>query len=175
MYDFIKKNIYLIFLFIITLSVGVITFLTFIEKSFIELSNTNLQFLLITNIILLFLLFFFIYSEIRKTIKNDIDKVGINSNNKGLEGTSFKPLLETPRLKWKSAAFSKYGPARCLVTNQFNYAEFNNGQKMLFDLKKDPDENVNLANLPKQKDNVTRLGELLQAGWKKALPARPAK
>ena len=82
MYDFIKKNIYLIFLFIITLSVGVITFLTFIEKSFIELSNINLQFLLITNIILLLLLFFFIFSEIKKTIKNDIDKDGINSNKK---------------------------------------------------------------------------------------------
>ena len=82
MYDFIKKNIYLIFLFIITLSVGVITFLTFIEKSFIDLSNINLQFLLITNIILLFLLFFFIFSEIKKTIKNDIDKDGINSNKK---------------------------------------------------------------------------------------------
>ena len=82
MYDFIKKNIYLIFLFIITLSVGVITFLTFIEKSFIELSNTNLQFLLIANIILLLLLFFFIFSEIKKTIKNDIDKDGINSNKK---------------------------------------------------------------------------------------------
>ena len=82
MYDFIKKNIYLIFLFIITLSVGVITFLTFIEKSFIELSNTNLQFLLVTNVILLLLLFFFIFSEIKKTIKNDIDKDGINSNKK---------------------------------------------------------------------------------------------
>jgi two-component system nitrogen regulation sensor histidine kinase NtrY len=82
MYDFIKKNIYLIFLFIITLSVGVITFLTFIEKSFIELSNTNLQFLLISNIILLLLLFIFIFSEIKKTIKNDIDRDGINSNKK---------------------------------------------------------------------------------------------
>ena len=82
MYDFIKKNIYLIFLFIITLSVGVITFLTFIEKSFIELSNINLQFLLISNIILLLLLFFFIFFEIKKTIKNDIDKDGINSNKK---------------------------------------------------------------------------------------------
>jgi two-component system nitrogen regulation sensor histidine kinase NtrY len=82
MYDFIKKNIYLIFLFIITLSVGVITFLTFIEKSFIELSNTNLQFLLISNIILLLMLFIFIFFEIKKTIKNDIDKDGINSNKK---------------------------------------------------------------------------------------------
>src|SRR5210317_2134953 len=82
MYDFIKKNIYLIFLFIITLTVGIITFLTFIEKSFIELSNINLQFLLISNIILLLLLFVFIFFEIKRTIKNDIDKDGINSNKK---------------------------------------------------------------------------------------------
>ena len=82
MYDFIKKNIYLIFLFIITLSVGVITFLTFIEKSYVELSNRNLQLLLIVNIFLLFLLFTFIFFEIKKAIRNDIDKDGINSNKK---------------------------------------------------------------------------------------------
>ena len=82
MKNFIKKNIYLIFLFIITLSVGVITFLTFIEKSYVELSNRNLQLLLITNIFLLFLLFSFIFFEIKKAIINDIDKDGINSNKK---------------------------------------------------------------------------------------------
>ncbi len=82
MYDFIKKNIYLIFLFIITLSTGVITFLTFIEKSFVELSNRNLQLLLIINIFLLFLLFSFIFIEIKKAIRNDIDKDGIKSNKK---------------------------------------------------------------------------------------------
>ena len=98
-----------------------------------------------------------------------MDLVGINSNNKGLEGTSFKPLLETPRLKWKSAAFSKYGPARCLVTNQFNYAEFNDGKKMLFDLKTDPDENVNLAASPEHKKTLNRLGKMLKDGWIKVL------
>ena len=82
MYEFIKKNIYLIFLFIITLSVGVVTFLTFIEKSYLELSNRNLQLLLIVNISLLLLLFSFIFFEIKKAIRNDIDKDGINSNKK---------------------------------------------------------------------------------------------
>ena len=82
MYDFIKKNIYLIFLFIITLSIGFLTFLTFLDKGYIELSETNLQFLLILNIVLLFLLFLFIFLEIRKAIKNDIDKDGFNSNKK---------------------------------------------------------------------------------------------
>jgi len=82
MYDFIKKNIYLIFLFIITLSIGFLTFLTFIDKSPIELSSQNLQYLLILNIVLLAFLFIFIFLEIKKTIKNDIDKDGLNSNKK---------------------------------------------------------------------------------------------
>ena len=82
MSEFIKKNLYLILLFIITLSTGFLTFLTFIDKGFIELSDQNLQFLLILNIILLLFLFIFIFSEIKKAIRNDIDKDGLNSNKK---------------------------------------------------------------------------------------------
>ncbi len=82
MYDFIKKNIYLIFLFIITLSIGFLTFLTFIDKGFIELSDQNLQLLLILNIVLLSFLFVFIFLEIKKAIRNDIDKDGFKSNKK---------------------------------------------------------------------------------------------
>ena len=82
MYDFIKKNIYLIFLFIITLSIGFLTFLTFIDKGFVKLSDQNLRFLLILNIILLIFLFVFIFLEIKKAIKNDIDKDGLKSNKK---------------------------------------------------------------------------------------------
>jgi two-component system nitrogen regulation sensor histidine kinase NtrY len=82
MYEFIKKNIYLIFLFIITLSIGFLTFLTFIDKSLIKLSSQNLQYLLVLNIVLLTLLFIFIFLEIKKAIKNDIDKDGLKSNKK---------------------------------------------------------------------------------------------
>ncbi len=82
MLNFIKKNIYLIILFIITLSIGFLTFLTFIDKGFIELNDQNLQYLLILNIILLVSLFLFIFSEIQKAIKNDIDKDGLKSNKK---------------------------------------------------------------------------------------------
>jgi len=82
MSEFIKKNIYLIILFIITLSIGFLTFLTFIDKGFIELTDQNLQFLLILNIVLLALLFIFIFLEIKKAIKNDIDKDGFKTNKK---------------------------------------------------------------------------------------------
>ena len=96
MYEFIKKNIYLIFLFIITLSIGFLTFLTFIDKGYIELSDNNLQLLLILNIFLLFLLFIFIFLEIKKAIKNDIDKDGLNSNKKYI--TYFALFTLTPSL-----------------------------------------------------------------------------
>ena len=82
MLEFIKKNIYLIILFIITLSIGFLTFLTFIDKGFIELTDRNLQILLVLNIILLITLFIFIFSEIKSAIKNDIDKDGLSSNKK---------------------------------------------------------------------------------------------
>jgi len=82
MLNFIKKNIYLIILFIITLSIGFLTFLTFIDKGFIELTDQNLQILLVLNIILLITLFIFIFIEIKSAIKNDIDKDGLKSNKK---------------------------------------------------------------------------------------------
>ena len=82
MHEFIKKNIYLIILFIITLSIGFLTFLTFIDKGFIELTDRNLQILLILNIVLLIALFVFIFIEIKSAIKNDIDKDGLKSNKK---------------------------------------------------------------------------------------------
>ena len=82
MSDFIKKNIYLILLFIITLSIGFLTFLTFIDKGFIKLTDKNLQYLLILNIFLLLSLFVFIFFEINRAIKTDIDKDGLKSNKK---------------------------------------------------------------------------------------------
>ena len=72
----------MIILFIITLSIGFLTFLTFIDKGFIKLTDKNLQYLLILNILLLTSLFVFIFFEIRRAIKTDIDKDGLKSNKK---------------------------------------------------------------------------------------------
>ena len=59
MFSFIKDNIFIAAIFIVTLSVGFLTFLTFINKSFIDLSESNLQYLLLSNVVLL--LIFFLY------------------------------------------------------------------------------------------------------------------
>ena len=93
MLEFLKKNIFIIILSSITLFIGFLTFLTFIDRSFIELNQKNLQFLLILNILLLFLLFIFIFIEIKKSIKNDIDKDGLTSNKKYITYFSLFTLI----------------------------------------------------------------------------------
>ena len=93
MIEFLKKNVFIIILFFITLLIGFLTFLTFINRSFIELSSNNLQYLLILNIFLLFLLFIFIFAEIKRSIKSDIDKDGLKSNKKYITYFSLFTLI----------------------------------------------------------------------------------
>tara|TARA_Y100000389_G_scaffold203777_1_gene253421 strand:- start:486 stop:2276 length:1791 start_codon:yes stop_codon:yes gene_type:complete len=93
MIDFIKKNIFITLIFIITLFVGFLTFLTFIDKSFIALNETNLQYLLIGNIVFLLFFFIFIFLEIKKSIKNDIDADGLKSNKKYITFFSLFTLI----------------------------------------------------------------------------------
>ena len=82
MIAFIKKNLFLALLFITTLSLAFITFLTFIDKGFIKLNDQNLQLLLIVNIILLIFLFIIIFKEVNNSLKVDIDISGSNTNRK---------------------------------------------------------------------------------------------
>ena len=82
MIDFIKKNIFIGVIFLITLSLGFITFLTFIDKSFLKLTDKSLQFLLIGNIVLLLLLFFMIFKEVNSSLKVDVDVSGSKANRK---------------------------------------------------------------------------------------------
>ena len=82
MTKFIKKNILLILIFIFTLSIGFLTFLTFIDKSFIKLNDLNLQILLIFNGILLLVFFIIIFIEVKNSIKNNINVRGSIANRK---------------------------------------------------------------------------------------------
>ena len=82
MIDFIKKNIYIGLIFLITLLLGFSTFLTFIDKSFLKLTDENLQILLGSNIALLLLLFYMIFKEVRSSLRIDIEISGSRANRK---------------------------------------------------------------------------------------------
>ena len=93
MFKFIRKNIFIIIIFIITLFLGFLTFLTFIDKSFIELTDENLQYLLISNILLLLVFFSMIFFEIKNSIKNEIAIEGSRANRKYITFFSLFTLI----------------------------------------------------------------------------------
>ncbi len=82
MLSLLKRNLFIVIIFVFTLSVTFLTFLTFIDKSFIELNDNNLKFLLAINIILLLVFFVIIFNETRNSIKNNINVRGSIANRK---------------------------------------------------------------------------------------------
>jgi len=93
MINFIKKNIFVIVIFILTLSIGFLTFLTFIDKSFIKLTEFNLQLLLFGDIFLLFVFFLMIFLEVKNSIKNNINVKGSIANKKYITFFSLFTLI----------------------------------------------------------------------------------
>lgn len=99
---------------------------------------------------------------------------------KHLEGSSFKPLLDNPNLRWKPAAFSQYprGQRRMgysMRTDRYRFTVWvgrDDHSKIeaieLYDHKEDPQENVNIADLPENKALVDKLMEQWRKGWKGA-------
>ncbi len=82
MFALLKRNLFIIVIFILTISLGFLTFLTFINKSFIKLNEDSLEILLISNIGLLFLFFVLIFIDIKNSIKNNINVRGSVANRK---------------------------------------------------------------------------------------------
>ncbi len=82
MLSLLKRNLFIIIIFLITLSIAFVTFLTFIGRSFIELNDDNLQLILISNITLLLLFFALIFVDIKNSIKNNINVRGSVANRK---------------------------------------------------------------------------------------------
>jgi len=105
----------------------------------------------------------------------------------GLEGTSMVPLLDDPQLSWKKAAFTQFPrPAYykksfnamgySARTEQFHYIKWIDVKKNqpiaveLYDHRLDPYELTNLAGKEEQKPTLKKLSNLLEDGWRAALP-----
>ena len=82
MFALLKRNLFIIVIFILTISLAFLTFLTFINKSFIKLNEDNLEILLISNIIFVILFFVLIFIDIKNSIKNNINVRGSVANRK---------------------------------------------------------------------------------------------
>ena len=93
MIDLIKKNLFIISIFLITLTLGFITFLTFIDKSFLKLTDLNLELLLTANIILLILFFYLIFKEVSASLRIDVDVSESRANRKYITFFSLFTLI----------------------------------------------------------------------------------
>lgn len=81
---------------------------------------------------------------------------------KHLEGKSLVPLLKNPDAAGKKAAYTKWRNGESITTERYTYTEWDKGQRMLFDLLNDPDENVNIADDPAYEDIVKQLKQMLK-------------
>jgi iduronate 2-sulfatase len=93
----------------------------------------------------------------------------------GLEGTSFRPLLDDPSRAWQKPAISQYprnipgqgrGMGYSLRTDQYRLTEWSVPGKdfreyELYDHKTDPAENINIARDPKNAQLISELAALL--------------
>jgi arylsulfatase A-like enzyme len=92
-----------------------------------------------------------------------------------LEGTSFVPLMRDPEREWKKAIFSRFYDGNSVRTDRYLYTEWRDGRgdrvaRMLYDHHKDPKENINISENPDHQTRVLEMAELLQLGWRAALP-----
>jgi arylsulfatase A-like enzyme len=84
-----------------------------------------------------------------------------------LQGRSFVPLLKKPNRLWKKAVFSRYYNGDSVKTDRHRYTEWRRKDdkvyaRMLYDHKSDPHENVNISELPQNKNLVEKLSKMLQ-------------
>ncbi len=89
----LKRNIFIIVIFIFTILLAFLTFLTFIGKGFIELNDNNLQYLLILNLLLFVVFFILIFIDIKNSIKNNINVRGSVANRKYIISFALFTLL----------------------------------------------------------------------------------
>ena len=79
-----------------------------------------------------------------------------------LQGKSFVPLLADPSRDWKKAAFSRYHDGEAVTIKRYTYSEWDDGSRMLYDHKKDPNENVNVSENPEYALIVENLARQLE-------------
>jgi iduronate 2-sulfatase len=89
-----------------------------------------------------------------------------------LEGSSLIPLINNSVANWKNAAFCRFENGETIITKEYTYTEYikQDGriERMMYNLKNDPEENINLAIDPQYRELMLDLDNRLHGGWKNA-------
>lgn len=79
-----------------------------------------------------------------------------------VEGKSMVTLLSDPEQDWRQMAYTKFNKGISVVSSHYSYTEWSSAQRMLFDLKEDPGENINIAEDPNYKEVVKELSAAIR-------------
>ncbi|CAM4240614.1 sulfatase [Zobellia roscoffensis] len=85
-----------------------------------------------------------------------------------LQGKSFVPLLSNPDQVWKSEVYSRWVSGETIITDTHTYTEWFNDQsgkmtnRMLYDLKNDPEEDFNIAEQKRNRKLIKQLSAKLK-------------
>ena len=84
---------------------------------------------------------------------------------KHLDGKSLVPVLNDPSTTHKDAVYSRYQEGESLITKDYLYTKWiKDGEfvsEMLYDHKNDPQENINVVELPEYKEIVKKMSRLI--------------
>ena len=85
---------------------------------------------------------------------------------KHLEGMSLVPILKDPKTTVKDQVFVTYQNGETVITQDFMYTSFQRGNndlgEMLYDMNKDPDQNVNIVNKEEYRKTAQKLKSLIR-------------
>jgi arylsulfatase A-like enzyme len=77
-------------------------------------------------------------------------------------GKSFTKLLENPNQNFREAVYSRFKAADAIVTKDFNYSKYDNGEEMLYNREIDPEENKNVVNDPQYSGTLQKMKSYLK-------------
>jgi arylsulfatase A-like enzyme len=79
-----------------------------------------------------------------------------------VQGRSFSELLDQPDRAFREVAYSRFLAGDAVITENFTYTSYSNGKsEMLYHIKKNPQENNNVADKPDYAGTVTKMKKLL--------------
>ena len=79
-----------------------------------------------------------------------------------LQGKSLVPTMKNPNAIHKKAIFGRYHAGETVRTERFQYSEWTNNDRMLYDHKRDPNEDINVVDDPKYSKVVEAMAAVLK-------------
>ena len=79
-----------------------------------------------------------------------------------LQGKSLVPTMENPNTIHKKAIFGRYHAGETVRTERFQYSEWTNNDRMLYDHRRDPNEDINVVDDPKYAKVVNAMAAVLR-------------